>query len=70
MTIVLSTEIHVDSQKTETFSLSNMHKQLVATCIKYYYVLLINLHYIFDPPFLLHAILETALAHMCVTAMR
>jgi glucose uptake protein GlcU len=38
------------------FSLSNMYK--------YCYVLLINLYYIPDPPFFLHAILETALTHM------
>ena len=37
---------------------------MVAICIKYCYVLLINLHYIPDPPFLLYAILETALAHL------
>ena len=37
---------------------------MVAICIKYCYVLLINLYYIPDPPFLLHAILETALTHL------
>ena len=45
-----------DSHKVEAFSLSNMYK--------YCYVLLINLYYIPDPPFFLHAILETALTHM------
>ena len=39
---------------------------MVAICIKYCYVLLINLYYIPDPPFLLHAILETALTHLRV----
>ena len=38
---------------------------MVVICIKYCYVLLINLYYIPDPPFLLHAILETALTHLC-----
>jgi hypothetical protein len=37
---------------------------MVAICIKYCYVLLINLYYIPDPPFLLHAIIETALTHL------
>ena len=37
---------------------------MVVICIKYCYVLLINLFYIPDPPFLLHAILETALTHL------
>jgi hypothetical protein len=37
---------------------------MVAICIKYCYVLLINLYYIPNPPFLLHAILETALTHL------
>ena len=40
---------------------------MVAICIKYCYVLLINLYYIPDPPFLLHAILETALTHLRVS---
>ena len=37
---------------------------MVAICNKYCYVLLINLYYIPDPLFLLHAILETALTHL------
>jgi len=41
-----------------------MYNQLVTICIKYCYVLLINLYYIPDLPFLLHAILETALTHL------
>ena len=40
---------------------------MVAICIKYCYVLLINLYYIPDPPFLLHAILETALTHLRIS---
>ena len=64
MAIVLSTEIHVSSKKTENFSISNMYKQLVAICIKYCYALQINVCHRPDPPLLVHAILETLLTHL------
>ena len=64
MTSILSTYIHVDSHKAETFPLSNMYKQLVALCIKYCHVLHFTLSYIPDPPILLHANLKTDLTHL------
>jgi len=52
MAILLSTEICVDSHKTEIFSFSKMFKH--DNCIKYFYVLHTYLFYIPDPLLLAH----------------